>query len=61
MIYDYDTWNWDMCILGGVWIKLADLRYELLGFKFYCASYHLVSGANHLPLCAFDFLSVKWE
>ena len=48
-----------MCILGGVCIKLADLRYELLGFKFYCASYHLVSGANHLPLCAFDFLSVK--
>lgn len=59
MIYDYDTWSWDMCILGGVCIKLAVLRYKLRGFKFYCASHYLVSGANHLPLCAFDFLPIK--
>lgn len=59
MIYDYDTWSWDMYILGGVCIKLADLRDKLQGFKFYCASHYLVFGTNHLPLCAFDFLSIK--
>lgn len=52
MIYSAITWSWDMYILGGVCIKLADLRYKRQGFKFYCASHYLVFGTKPFtPLC----------